>query len=117
MKDAHAMMKSAEQFIEVPYAGKHTLRIGVPSKRFAFASSVLLHILTGATFLSAQTVGPDIELRATTTTGSALEASAAFEQGAAYVAWRDTRSEGSSGGDIYVQKLGPDGQRLWTTNG
>jgi len=79
--------------------------------------ATLLHLLTGITFLSAQTVGPESIIRATTISGSALEASAAFEPDATYVAWRDTRAEGSSGGDIYVQKLGADGHPRWATNG
>jgi hypothetical protein len=85
--------------------------------RLKLVTLVLLHVVAAIAYLPAQTVGPDIELRATTTTGAASEAAAAFDQGDTYVAWRDTRTEGSNGGDIYVQKLGPTGQRLWATNG
>jgi hypothetical protein len=78
---------------------------------------VLLYGLTQSALLFAQSVGPETVIRNSTTTGSAIEAAAAFEPNATYVTWRDTRSEGSSGGDIYAQKLGPNGQPLWTTNG
>ncbi|MFO1497142.1 MAG: hypothetical protein U1G07_01875 [Verrucomicrobiota bacterium] len=65
----------------------------------------------------AQTASPERTIRNTTLAGSALEATAAFEAGMTYVAWRDTRNEGSSHGDIFAQKLGPDGETLWTVNG
>ena len=33
------------------------------------------------------------------------------------MAWRDTRNDATSGGDIYVQKLGADGTPIWEANG
>ena len=72
--------------------------------------------LASNALLLAQTVGPDITVR-NASSGAAMEASVAFENGATFIAWRDTRTEGTSGGDIYIQKMGADGQLLWTTNG
>ncbi len=49
--------------------------------------------------------------------GFATDITAAFEPDATYIAWWDSRNEGGSGGDIYVQKLGPEGAPLWTVDG
>jgi hypothetical protein len=37
--------------------------------------------------------------------------------GATYVAWRDTRNNATTGGDIYAQKFDSDGALLWEANG
>jgi hypothetical protein len=65
----------------------------------------------------AQTVSADIMLRDGALAGSAGDLAVAFEPGATYVAWRDTRNNATTGGDIYAQKLGPDGALLWEVNG
>jgi hypothetical protein len=67
--------------------------------------------------LGAQTVGPEIIVRDGALSGAASETSAVFELGSSYIAWSDTRDSATSGRDIYVQKLGPDGAPLWGANG
>jgi hypothetical protein len=67
--------------------------------------------------LLAQTVGPEIVIRDDSLGGVVETLAAAFEPGAAYVAWMDTRNEPSFGGDIYLQKLSADGAPAWTANG
>jgi hypothetical protein len=86
------------------------------SKRFSFRALFVFQLLVSHALLNAQTVGPDIILR-NSTSGSAAQVNAVFDNGATFIAWQDTRTEGSSGGDIYVQKMGSDGQALWTPNG
>ncbi len=82
-----------------------------------FAILVLLLLCVSMSLLTAQTVSPETEFRASTVGGVALEANAAFDTEGTYIAWRDTRAEGSDGGDIYVQKLDVDGRPLWSANG
>ena len=66
---------------------------------------------------TAQTVSPDINIRDSALAGSATDFTAAFEPGATYVAWRDSRDNVTSSGDIYVQKIGLDGGPLGELNG
>jgi hypothetical protein len=65
----------------------------------------------------AQVVSPDIIIRDGDLDGSALDFAVAFEPGATYVAWRDTRNNATTGGDIYAQKFDSDGDLLWEANG
>src|SRR5262245_2618303 len=91
------------------------IRIDSNSMPLRYASLIVFHFFSA--FSEAQTVGVEITIRNTTVPGSISEASAVFEPGATYVTWRDTRTEGTGGGDIYAQKLGADGQPLWDVNG
>jgi hypothetical protein len=65
----------------------------------------------------AQVVSEDIIIRDGDLDGSALDFAVAFEPGATYVAWRDTRNNATTGGDIYAQKFDSDGALLWEANG
>ena len=74
-------------------------------------------VLANPERILAQTVSADIVIRDGDLAGSALDFAVAFEPGATYVAWRDTRHNATTGGDIYVQKFGSDGDLLWESDG
>lgn len=117
MQDTPAVADSTERIINQPRLAQRPQGMALHYSRLVQSTklAILLTLIPGP-LLFGQSVSPEIEIRTSTITGSALEATAAFEAGATYVAWRDTRSEGNDG-DIYAQRLGPDGQPLWMPNG
>lgn len=117
MHEAQQPTQSADRFNAAPRPEADARGLPGLSRRLARASLLFLPLLANQVRLRAQTVGPESVVRSSSLAGSAVEASAAFEQGMTYVAWRDARGEGSSGGDIYAQKLDPDGQPRWTADG
>ena len=65
----------------------------------------------------AQIVSEDIIIRDGDPAGFAQDFAVAFEPGATYVAWRDSRNNATTGGDIYAQKFDSEGVLLWEVNG
>lgn len=93
-------------------------RIGLWGSRSVGMASFSVGVALATPLLAvAQPVGPEVVLRDESTSGAAYSFVAAFGNGAAFVAWEDTRNEDSTDVDIYVQKLGPDGVVPWTANG
>jgi hypothetical protein len=96
---------------------KVSKRRRLPARQPLFAALTTGMVLAHGALVLAQTVGPEIEVRDPSTSGSVFIVAAKFEPGAAYVAWEDTRNEDTTDIDVYVQKLGPDGTPAWTSNG
>jgi hypothetical protein len=102
----------------VPMLGILTSRLAPAcTLRFVGISLIVTRLLGNPTLTLAQTVSQDILIRDGAHVGLVSDFTAAFEHGATCVAWRDTRNNLTTGGDIYAQKIGPDGIPLWTVNG
>ncbi len=89
----------------------------MPASNLLLAAVTTGLVLTRCSLGVAQSVGPEVVVRDPTLAGFASDITAAFDSDGTYIAWWDDRTEGGTGGDIFVQKLGPDGTPLWATDG